>query len=526
MKLVTRAFVTYGLLLAMAGTGAAAAIWTSNQARLHIDRMELASQSYQAHLRLSNDAYQLFKEYGDEMVTGDSVNRSRETSLIASLRGNISDIRAIIEEEIRLVGSEEVAELALLNDVERRLESLIARYESGLRRFDRGFEQTGMRALARDLDNEIDGEFNSLIQDALLGELEELEETKAETRQLMETYTLVSIIIGLLSAICGIAAMLLIFRDIKYPVQALEVGAREMASGNWNHRVPSDFVSELSAVAVALNDAAHRAGAREEGAKIVKQRLEAEVAERTAELQQALDRLNRESELRRQLLADVSHELRTPLTIIRGEAGVALRGAEKSAAEYREALAKAKEAAEHTAALVDDLLFVARQETGESRLDLQDGDLLSVTSSAVKRFAVSYSEGGLELHFNSTLDEAPARFDERRISQVLMILLENAQLYGSSPVEVSLERTRHGYEIAVADNGRGIAENEIESIFSRFFRGSNASERYGGGSGLGLPVARSIVEAHGGTLEYGGQPGEGARFVMALPFRAPMRIVA
>jgi two-component system, OmpR family, sensor kinase len=526
MKLVTRAFVTYGLLLAMAGIGAVAAVWTSNQARLHIERMELASQSYQAHLRLSNDTYQLFKEFGDEMVTGDAVNRTREAKLIASMRGNISDVRAVISEEIRLVGSEEVAELTLLNDIERRLESLIDRYETGLLRFDRDSERADMRALARELDNEIDGEFNSLIQDALIGELQELEETKAETKQLMETYTLISIIIGLLSAIFGIAAMLLIIRDIKNPVQALASGAREMASGNWNHRVPTGFVSELNDVAIALNDAAQRASSREESAKVVKERLETEVAERTAELQQALDRLNREAEMRRQLLADVSHELRTPLTIIRGEAGVALRGGEKSPAEYREALAKAKEAAEHTASLVDDLLFVARQETGESRLDLQDGDMLSVVCNAMKRFEVSYSEDGFSLHFNSELDEAPARFDERRVSQVMMILLENAQLYGRSPVEVSLERTRTGYEVAVSDKGPGIAENEVESIFSRFFRGSNASERYGGGSGLGLPVARSIVEAHGGTLEYAGKVGEGARFVISLPFRAPMRVVA
>lgn len=526
MKLVTKAFATYGALLLMAAAGAAAAVWTSNQARFHIDRMELANRSYQAHLRLSNDSYQLFKEFGDEMVIGGEENKTRETRLISNMRSDLSEIRAIIADEIRLVGTEEVEELAALAEIERRIDRLIARYETGLRKFDAASDSTEMQALAQELDQEIDGQFNGLIQDALLEELREVEEMKAEARQLMNTYTIAAIVIGLLSLISGLVAMALIVRDIKYPVQALEDGARELAAGNWDHRVPTDFASELSAVSVALNDAAQRAGARERGAKAVKEQLEKQVAERTVELQQALDRLHREAELRRQLLADVSHELRTPLTIIRGETGVALRGADKSAAEYREALVKAKEAAEHTSALVDDLLFVARQEAGESRLDLQDGDLLSIARSAVQRYEGIYADDSFLLKFDTALEEAPARFDQRRLGQVMLVLLENAHLYGGSPVEVSLRRSRTGYEITVADHGEGIAEEEIDSIFSRFFRGSNASERYGGGSGLGLPVARSIVEAHGGGLNYVGEPGKGAQFVISLPFRAPVRIVA
>lgn len=526
MNLVTKAFATYGALLLITVAAAAAAVWTSNQATFHIDRMELANRSYQAHLRLSNDAYQLFKEFGDEMVNDGSLKRSREERLISSLRDDISEIRMVIGEEIRLVGTEEVEELATMAELERQLDTLIARYEEGIERFDAQPDRAEMRTFARVLDNKIDGEFSSLIEEALQEELEEVEETKAEARQLMATYTIVAIVIGLLSLLCGIIAMVLIVRDIKYPVQALQRGAREIAKGNWDHRVPTDFVGELSAVSVALNEAAQRAGARERGAKAVKQQLERQVSERTVELQEALENLHREADLRRQLLADVSHELRTPLTIIRGEAGVALRGADKSPAEYREALVKAKEAAEHTAALVDDLLFVARQESGESRLDLQDGDLLNITRSAVQRFEGGFAEEGFALDFSSPMQEAPARFDERRFNQVMLVLLENAHLYGASPVEVSLQRSRSGYEIIVADSGEGIAEDEIESIFSRFFRGSNASERYGGGSGLGLPVARSIVEAHGGTLTYETRDGLGARFVVALPFRAPVRIVA
>ncbi len=525
MKLVSKAFATYGLLLTMAGAGAGAAVWTSNQARYDIDRMELANLSYQAHLRLSNDTYQLFKEFGDTMVLGDADGRAREIRLIANLRNDIVEIRRIIAAEIQLVGSEEVEELAMLDKVEHKLDALINTYEMGLRTNNSKPDRAGLRILATQLDQQIDGEFNKLIQLALSEELEEVEETKAETRQLMANYIIVSILIGLLSIVAGIVAMVLIVRDIKYPIQALERGAREMALGNWNHRVPTDFTSELNAVSTALNDASKRAGVRQRNAEAEKQQLEERVTERTAELQVALNQLNHEVETRRQLLADVSHELRTPLTIIRGEAGVALRGGAKTAEEYREALVKAKEAAEHTASLVDDLLFVARQETGQTRLDLKDIDLSATLKNAVDRVRVVYSDDGFVIAFNSDLAEAPARIDERRLHQVMLILMENAHLYGAPPVFVSLSRIQSGYQIEVVDNGNGVADEEAAQIFERFFRGSNASTRYDGGTGLGLPVARSIVEAHGGSLVCDGRPGLGARFVINLPFKAPMRLV-
>lgn len=526
MKLITKATITYGALLAMAAAGAGAAVWTSNQARFHIDRMELANRSYQAHLRLSNDTYQLFKEFGDSLVLGQNDGSAKQTRLIAGIRTNIAEIRSIIGAEIQLVGSEEVEELQLLADLERRLDTLVARYEAGVVRNANSADLARMREIASAIDAEIDGEFNSMIQAALLEELEEVEETKAEARKLMSTYTLISILLGFVSLIVGVLAILLINRDLNRPVRLLEQGAKEIAAGNWNHKVPTDLPNELASVSEALNEAAVRAGARERSAKAARDELEGLVNERTADLQLALDRLNREVEMRRQLLADVSHELRTPLTIIRGETGVALRGGEKSAGEYREALIKAKEAAEHTASLVDDLLFVAREESGESRLDLQDNDLSEAVQSATDHFSNIYSEDGFELEFVSELDEAPARFDDKRIHQVLLVLLENAHLYGASPVTVGLNRTKSGYEIFVKDNGDGIPADEVEDVFSRFFRGSNASERYGAGSGLGLPVARSIVEAHGGALTYEGTEGSGARFVVSLPFRAPVRAVA
>ncbi|MBK1695613.1 hypothetical protein CKO09_12920, partial [Chromatium weissei] len=113
--------------------------------------------------------------------------------------------------------------------------------------------------------------------------------------------------------------------------------------------------SELDGVARALNRLADEIAVREQGLETSNRRLETAVAERTADLERLLATLKDAEASRRRLLADVSHELRTPLTIIRGEADIALRGVDRPSAEYREALTRCRDAATHTARLVDDL---------------------------------------------------------------------------------------------------------------------------------------------------------------------------
>lgn len=239
-----------------------------------------------------------------------------------------------------------------------------------------------------------------------------------------------------------------------------------------------------------------------------------------------LDRLRIHEENRRRLLADVSHELRTPLTIIQGEADIALRGREKTPEVYREALEKSREAAKHTARLVDDLLFVARREAGEARLRLEAVDLARLLPEVIDDHRALADGRGGGITFSSAVDAAPVRGDCDRIRQVAVILMDNALRYGDSRVEVALRAAPGGFAVAVADDGPGMTEEEQERAFERFFRGSNAASRYREGSGLGLPVAKAIVEAHGGQIALQSGPGEGTRVTFTLPLRPKLEAVA
>ena len=117
------------------------------------------------------------------------------------------------------------------------------------------------------------------------------------------------------------------------------------------------------------------------------------------------------------------------------------------------------------------------------------------------------------------------RTDPGRVRQVVMILLENARLYGGSQISVRLDDTPNGYAVSVSDNGTGLAEDDLAHVFERFFRGSNAALRYDGGAGLGLPVAKAIVETHGGQIALTSTPGEGVEARFTLPGRAYLAAV-
>lgn len=113
-----------------------------------------------------------------------------------------------------------------------------------------------------------------------------------------------------------------------------------------------------------------------------------------------------------------------------------------------------------------------------------------------------------------------------RIRQVMLILLENAVHYGGDLIRVGLEQVASGYLVSVADNGPGITKQDQEQAFERFYRGSNAAQRYQRGTGLGLPVAKAIVEAHGGEIALRSAPGEGVTVVFTLPTRPALRAVS
>ena len=218
---------------------------------------------------------------------------------------------------------------------------------------------------------------------------------------------------------------------------------------------------------------------------------------------------------RRQFIADVSHELRTPLTIIRGEAQVTLRMQSVSVDDFNQTLTSILEQAVSLSRLVDDLLLLTRAEMNQINLEVIPTKIMSLIASEVAKWQKLNPSRAITFEASTELNEQLVTIDIRRIQQVLAILCDNAIKYSKSdqPIDISLHRTDLLITIAIKDYGEGISAAEVDNIFERFVRFSKHSE----GLGLGLPIAKAIIEAHDGSISVTSTQGQGSIFSISLP---------
>ncbi len=238
-------------------------------------------------------------------------------------------------------------------------------------------------------------------------------------------------------------------------------------------------------------------------------------------LNDMLTRLENSFRQVRQFSADASHELQTPLTILRGEIEVALRSA-RSPEEYQHVLHSSLEEIDRISRLVGGLLLLARADAGVLRLDLQPVDLTELVFETAARLQRLAAEKSITLHCDVTAPIfIPA--DREHLQRVLLNLVDNAIKYtqpGGS-VTLSLQADDQQIRVSVIDTGIGLGAVEQEKIFTRFFRSAEAKSQ-GGGAGLGLCIAQSIAEAHGGAIEVASTPGQGSTFTLVLPASCPL----
>jgi heavy metal sensor kinase len=242
-------------------------------------------------------------------------------------------------------------------------------------------------------------------------------------------------------------------------------------------------------------------------------------------LNEMLDRI--ETAFRRvtQFTADASHELRTPVSLIRTEAELALRRS-RGEEEYKESLRHILLEAERTTALIEQLLALARADSGREALQMQPVDLQLTLRGVIESWQQVATIRDLQFSASVGDQAAFVMGDETLLRRLVDILLDNAFKYTPSPgsVRLLLEERGENVVITVQDSGVGIAADEQDKIFERFYRIDKARSRAQGGTGLGLSIARWIVTQHRGSITVESPPGEGATFRAELPkFPAPVQ---
>jgi two-component system OmpR family sensor kinase/two-component system sensor histidine kinase BaeS len=227
----------------------------------------------------------------------------------------------------------------------------------------------------------------------------------------------------------------------------------------------------------------------------------------------SLERSDRE---RRNLLADITHELRTPLTILRGRLEGILDGVYQANDAH---IAPALEEAYLLERLVDDLQLLTQAETHQLHFEPRRLNLGDLASKVVSLFKAQADEKGVALTVEAQPDLADISADPQRLEQVIGNLIGNALRYTpqGGNIKVEVKRTPEGEELAVTDDGPGVPENELPSIFDRFWRSEKSRARATGGAGLGLAIARQLIEAQGGSIMARTMPEKGLRVWFILP---------
>jgi len=289
---------------------------------------------------------------------------------------------------------------------------------------------------------------------------------------------------AILAIVLAAIATILLSRRIANPIKELTIAARRLGEGDFSHRVKHSGKGEMGELAQTFNSMA--------------------------------DSLEKAEMLRKNMVADVAHELRTPISHIRGQLeaigdGLIKPDVRTFSSIYEESILLSR--------LIDDLQDLTLAEAGKLKMVRQAKDIPELIDQTVQNIRPIAESHGLSINIRLPDKLPPCDIDAQRIGQVLRILLDNAVAHtpDGGKIDIKAEQIENFIELSVSDTGEGIPESDLPYIFERFYRVDKSRARATGGQGLGLTIARRLVEAHGGNIKVQSDQGKGSRFAFTIP---------
>jgi signal transduction histidine kinase len=526
-----RLSIALALLASASALQGAAAVWALGVADRHVRHGRVTSDIHLGFVELSVTKQRLrtWVSQAQQDAGADPVERER---LQAELQLKLRQLRDLSEQALRMGGAldaddrqaqqRRVESLELLGRSFTRLEQAIDTVQPLPPGAD---ARQAWDALTRVFEESEGQNLRALIDEGMARAAASVERERAAADRTLQGAR--ALWAGTAAAL-SLAALLLAWhfaRALRRPLDQLATGAAALQRGELGHRIADGPHDEFAVVARSMNAMAAELQQHRDRETAARQQLQELVDERTRELRLALASLQEADERRRRLFADISHELRTPTTAIRGEAEVALRGATRPVDEYRSALQRIVETSRQLGLVIDDLLTMARSDIDVLSLKRAPLDLSEPLAEALTQIAGAAREHGIALHMPAAWPSGLSVLgDAQRLRQLVLILLDNAVRYSNpgGEVRVSLGTVADAdgppqCELAVADQGIGIAREDLPQIFERHYRGREARLRRPDGAGLGLAIAMALARAHGGTLRVDSEPGRGTTVWLRLP---------
>lgn len=292
---------------------------------------------------------------------------------------------------------------------------------------------------------------------------------------------------GLVAMVLALILAIIFSRNITRPIRELTAATQIVSEGKLAHEVPVRSRDEMGQLAASFN------------------RMNADLA--------------RSLNLRRQMTADIAHELRTPISIILGHAEAVHDEVLPPSIETFEIIREEAERLEH---LVDDLRVLSMADAGELKLSLRLYSPQKLLHDAQKIYSHQARQKKISLQIKAAIDLPEIEIDPERMREVFSNIIENALRYTPQNGHITLSAylIEGAVQMSVRDSGPGVATEELDRIFERFYRTETSRARDKGGSGLGFAIAKSIVEKHNGRIWAESKSGEGLTIVIELPISA------
>jgi signal transduction histidine kinase len=364
--------------------------------------------------------------------------------------------------------------------------------------------------------------FGDVLQTALQTESDRLRQLSRLSTQSASQALALNLLssAGLIATIIGIGFM--VVRTVAKPIRELEGAAKQIAQGNYSQRIGVMSKDEIGQMTVSFNDMADAIHKRDLELSELNKTLE----QRVIETQQAREQAETADQVKSAFLASMSHELRTPLNSIINFTKFVLKGVMGPVTEKQtETLGKVVQSGKHLLDLINNILDISKIESGSLKLFVEENvNVREIIQSAAATAEALLIEKpvALKIHIDENLPLVTG--DRQRILQIMLNLLSNACKFTESGfIEITARLENAEILFSIKDTGPGIPSEDHAAVFEPF-KQTETGLRQGAGTGLGMPISKSLVEAHGGQLWLESIPSKGTTFYVTLPVQSKILV--
>ncbi|TLE18894.1 sensor histidine kinase [Vibrio cholerae] len=510
------------LILAQAGV----AYWSNQVANQHLLRGQISSQILQGFMQLSTEKQQLKVWLAEYLLIkdGSTLKRDMRFSKIEALLHKLNLLTEQAQQHSLTV--QDFSEINQQIKVISLFETNFASLKKALRSWEIAKitdDDERWLLLSQSFDRVDDTDLRQLLTQAISLQQQRTSRYEEAALDALSNVRAVITSLAVFGMVSGALLGVWLLRTLSKPLAELVKSTTALEQGRLDHRISISGPDELKTLARHFNYMAQSLEQAQQKERMSRQLIEREVADRTQELAQALQTLEKAKHQQKEFFANVSHELRSPATAILGEAQITLRSRHNSDDEYRQTLLRISESAEQLAFRIEDLLMLIRHDERLFHPALTELILGEIWQAVVRQASLLTHAQQVELTVNTPAQgewQTQLCYTDRdKLLMVIRILVDNALRYDPTqrPIGLNLELDEEAWRVQLVDQGIGIAEADLSVIFERYFRAENGKRYRPDGLGIGLTLAQSIVKQLDGEIRIESVLEQGTTVTLTFP---------